>query len=248
MADYDAYILREELRRRVQKAVYEPSIERLRDKLYYDGYFLEMLKLRRLPLHYPVSDGTPVWWERKAHKKYPCSICREMISNGERYIGQKKLSPGMRGRYGYRGTYSTNYYHIVCLLEAKHNEAEYDIRNSSSRIGDLQNQITSFKDRKSQRKNQIEFCEIVKQKAKKDYEDSNSWRRLVNWIGCKYTSWSKNREIRTCEKEIIHIESTEIPMRENRIRELDERINRLRSWQAKLKQESKNYLSPPRGH
>jgi len=248
LTDYGSYILKGELQKRVHKAVYEPSVERLRDRLYYDGYFLEMLKLKRPQSYSPVPDGTPVWWERKARDQYMCSLCREVISKGERYIGRKKLSPGMRGRYGYRGTYRTDCYHILCLLENAHIEAGNNINKASSEIGDLQNQIALFKDTMSQRRKQIEYCEIAKQKAKKDYEDAHSWRRLVNWIGCKFTSWFKNREIAGHKREITHIENVEIPSRENRVNILNERIDKLRSWQNKLKKESRDYLSPPRRH
>jgi len=207
----------------------------------YDGYFLEMLKLKCPPSYSPAPDGTPTWWERRARKQYSCSVCRKMVSKGERYIGRKNLSPGRRGPYGYKGTYMTDYYHIVCLLEVAQTKAENKIQNASSEIGELRNQIASFKDTKSQKKKQVEYCEMAKQRAKREYEDSDSWRRLVRWVGYKYTLWSKNRESQGLEREVIYIENREIPVRENRINELEGRINNLRSWQTKLKEESTEF-------
>lgn len=247
MADYEPYILREELRKRNPKAVHEPSIERLRDKRYYEGYFLEMLKLKRPPSFSPAQDGTPIWWERKARKQYVCSGCQEMILKGERYIGRRKLSPGVRGRYGYRGTYKTDCCHIVCLLEIAQIEAGKKIKKAFSEIDELKTQIASLKGARSQSKRQIEYYETAKQRAKRDYEMSTSWRRLPTWIGYKYTSWSKDRMIHDLETEIIHIENREIPIRENRVDELNGKINALRSWQTKLKKASRDYISPPRG-
>jgi glycerophosphoryl diester phosphodiesterase len=166
-----------------------------------------------------------------------------MISKGQRYIGCRKLSPGMHGPYGYRGTYITDCYHIVCLLKVAQTKAESEIQNASSEIRELRNQISSFKDTKSQRKKQIEYCETAKQRAKREYESSKSWRRLVEWVGHKYTSWSKNREIQSLEREIIHIENREIPVRENRINELLGRINHSRTRQTRLNEESREFLN-----
>jgi HAMP domain-containing protein len=242
LADHDAYILRGELHKRNPKAIDEHSAKRFRDRRYYDGYFLELLNLNRLPrAHSPASDGTPAWWERKAHNQYGCSVCRKIIANGERYIGCKKLSPGRRGKYGYRGRYLTDYYHIVCLLEVSHANAGRKIENASSEISELRDQIASFMDTKSQRKTQIKYCETAKQKAERDYEDSKSWRRITKWVGCKYTTWSRNREILELENEINRIEDREIPIRQNRISELNGTINSLRSWQTKLKEESAEF-------
>jgi hypothetical protein len=243
LADHDAYILRRELHRRNPKAIDERSIWRLQEKRYYEGYFLELLGLKR-PLSYShAPDGTPTWWERKANNQYDCSACHKMISKGQRYIGCRELSPGMHGPYGYRGTYITDCYHIVCLLKAAQTKAESEIQNASSEIRELRNQISSFKDIKSQRKKQIEYCETAKQKAKREYESSKSWRRLVKWVGHKYTSWSKNGEIQSLEREIIHIENREIPVRENRINELLGRINHSRTRQTRLKEESREFLN-----
>lgn len=242
MADHDAYILRGELHRRNPKAIDEHSAKKLRDRRYCEGYFLELLNLKRLPRTYsPAPEGTPVWWERKAHNQYDCSVCRKIIANGERYIGRKKLSPGRRGKYGYRGRYLTDYYHIICLLEVVHAEAGKKIENAFCEISELQNQVASFMDTKSQRKTQIEYCETAKQKAKRNYEDSESWRRLAKWVGYKYTTWSKNREILGLENEISRIEDREIPMRKNRISTLNGMINNLRSWQTRLQEESRGF-------
>ena len=241
MADYDAYKLKRDSHKRNPKPIDQRGIKRLRERHYYDGYFLELLKLKRPTSHYPASDGTPTWWEKKAHKQYFCSFCRKMISKGERYIGRRKLSPGRRGKYGYRGSYKTDYYHIVCLLEVAHMKAGKEIENASTEISVLRNQIASFKNIESQKKNQIEYCETAKQRTKNEYEHSNSWRRLVKWVSYKYTTWSKNREIRGLERDISHIENKEIPMRETHINELRRKISDLTSWQIELKNESAEF-------
>jgi hypothetical protein len=242
LADFDAYLLRKGQHRKNVKAIDNRAMKRLRNRRYYDGYFLELLNLKRSASYSPAPDGTPTWWERKANKHYSCSACRNEISMGERYIGCRKLSPGMRGPYGYKGTYRTKYFHIICILSIEHDNAEKEINQASSEIGGLQNQIASLKDTSSQRKKQIKYCEIAKEKAKKEYDDSNSLRKLVKWIGYKYTFWSKNGEIQGFLREIISIENEEIPMRENSITELLGRISSLKSWQKRLKMESREFL------
>jgi len=140
----------------------------------------------------PSPDGTPTWWERRANRQYDCSACREIIEKSERYIARKKLIPGMRGIYGYRGTYETNYYHIVCLLRDVENKIEGKISNAHSEIYRLKNEIAAFKNEIPLKEGQIENCKNLTNRARKDYEKTSFWRKFDKWISYHYTSWSKS--------------------------------------------------------
>jgi len=191
---------------------------------------VNLLNLKRTRSSYsPSPDGTPTWWERRANRQYDCSACRRIIRKGERYIARKKLDPGMRGIYGYRGTYETNYYHIVCLLKNAEAKIEEKIRNAHSEINRLKNEITAFKNQIPRKQAQIENCQTLIEKARRDYENASFWRKFGKWFSYHYTSWSKNREMSHPEKEIAHIENREIPEREARITGLNRRISSLES-------------------
>lgn len=197
--------------------------------------------MKRPASYSPAPVGTPTWWERRANKQYSCSACRDEISTGERYLGCRTLSPGIRGPYGHRGTYRTQYYHIICILSITHKDAGSDIGHASSEIVQLQTQIASLKDTSLQCKKQIGCCGAEKHKAEEEYESARSLRKLGRWINYKYTLWSKNSEIRNLEKKITQIENKEIPYRENRISDLSRRIARLKLWQEKLEMESQEF-------
>ena len=196
---------------------------------YPKDYFLNLLNLKRT-FHYdsPAPNGTPIWWERRANMQYVCSTCKRMIEKGEKYIGRRKLRPGMRGIYGYRGTYVTDYYHIACLLRNAKAEIEENIRNSHSEINGIEKEITHFNEEMSLKRAQVENCRTIIGQVREDYERGRFWRKIGGWLGFRYTLWSKNSEISRLEKEMAHIGNREIPERETRITSLKGRINNLK--------------------
>ncbi len=99
-----------------EKKTREPKIKNSIHS-YPENYFLKFLGLT-----------SPTWWERKSKAQYSCSVCGTSITSGDRYIGKKILHPGRRGKYGYRGTYTTDYYHILCLLETSANNMKQKIQ------------------------------------------------------------------------------------------------------------------------
>jgi flagellar biosynthesis chaperone FliJ len=195
---------------------------------YPKDYFLNLLGLERKS-HYPspAPNGTPTWWERRANMQYVCSTCRRPIQKGEKYIGRKKLRPGMRGIYGHRGTYFTDYYHIVCLLRRAENEIEEGISHANSEISSIEKEISDYTKEISLKRQQIETCRIIILKVIGDYEQAGFWKKIGKWFGTHYTSWSKTRQISRLEREIAHIENKEIPERETHISQLKRRINDL---------------------
>ena len=195
---------------------------------YSKDYFLNLLGLQ-LTSHDSscIQHGGPTCWERRANVQYACSACRGPIEKGEKYIGRRTLRPGKRGIYGYRGTYITDYYHIVCLLEKSKAEIEKSIKNSSSEIDGIEKEITNFNEEMSLKRAQVEDCSTTTIHAKEDYERGSSWRKIGKWLTFRYTLWSKNREISRLEKEMAYIDSTEIPERKTQIISLKGRINNL---------------------
>ena len=195
---------------------------------YPKDYFLNLLNLTRTS-HYgsPAPDGTPTWWERRANAEYQCSTCNQTIEKGERYLARRKLRPGMRGIYGYRGTYSTDYYHIVCLLRKAKAEIEKNITAANSEINGIKGQIADFTKEISLKRVQIGECQSLIQQVKEDYAQRDFWEKVRKWFGSRYTMWSKNREISRLEGEIAHMQNEEIPERETRISQLRRRINDL---------------------
>lgn len=223
-----------ELRNSTVKVTRQLSITRVRASktssrsTYPKDYFLNLLNLKRTSrynLHVP--DGNSTWWERRANMQYQCSTCKRIIEKGEKYIGRRKLRPGRRGIYGYRGTYITDYYHIVCLLEKAKAETEKNIRNSYSEINGIEKEITHFNEEMSLKRARVENCRTIIRQVREDYERGGFWRKIGKWLGFRYTSWSKNNEISRLEKEIAYIENREIPERETQMTSLKGRINNL---------------------
>lgn len=197
---------------------------------YPKEYFLSLLNLKRTRTSFsPARDGTPVWWERKARNQYICSVCKRYIQKGEKYIGRRQLSPGMRGIYGYRGTYHKDCYHIICLLRDTQAQIKELIENMRSEIRGLKNEIADFREEIPIKRGQIKDCQTLTQKAKETYERASFWRKIDKWFGYHYTSWSKGREISRLEKEIDNIQNSEIPERKTHITSLTERISRRKS-------------------
>jgi len=196
---------------------------------YPKDYFLNFLGFNRSSVDkLPGRSGTPSWWERRANTQYTCSICKETIGKGERYIGRKILRPGRRGIYGYKGTYFTDYYHVICLLRVTKAKAEENIRGISSEINDIKEQIDDFTEKISSKREQIVVCQSIMQEARLDYERSSFWRKVAKWFMFNYLLWSKNREITRFEKEIAKIENREIPERKAQINNLEGKAKNLK--------------------
>jgi len=196
---------------------------------YPKDYFLNLLNLKRTSRYNShVPDGNSTWWERRANMQYQCSTCKRIIEKSEKYIGRRKLRPGRRGIYGYRGTYITDYYHIVCLLENAKAEIEKNIRNSFSEINGIEKEITDFNEEMSLKKAQVEDCRTIIRQVREDYERGGFWRKIGKWFGFRYTLWSKNSEISRLEKEMVFIGNREIPERKTQIASLKGRINNLK--------------------
>lgn len=230
---------------RQSSIVHAPKLKRS-VSTYPQDYFLDLLNLKRTQLHgSPALDGTPTWWERRAKTQYICSACRKTIEKGERYIGRRKLHPGMRGIYGYRGTYSTDYYHIICLLRSAKTQIEESIENCGSEIDGIQREISEYRKEASSKKDRIETCRDTMQQAKEDYEHAHGlWRRVGKWFGSSYTSWSRNREISRLREEIGCIENREIPDRQNKIANLTARINNVKNRLSKIEGRMQELGSP----
>ncbi len=209
---------------------------------YPQEYFLVLLQLRQTQHHgSPTPSGTPTWWERRANNQYVCSSCRKTIEKGETYIGQKKLRPGQRGIYGYRGTYSTDCYHITCLLKSTKARIEENIESASSEIDSIHKEIGEFQRETSIKRDRIETCRGTIRQAKEDYEKAHGLlAKAGKWFETNYTLWSRNREISGLDRGISYIENREIPDRQNRIANLMARINslqhRLNEIQARIQE------------
>jgi hypothetical protein len=200
---------------------------------YPKDYFLDFLDLGRdsSRYHSPTPIGTPTWWERRANTQYACSTCRKPIQKGERYIGRRKLRPGVRGIYGHRGTYSTDYYHITCLLRKAKSEVEKSIGHTNDEISENEKEITDYMTEISMKREHIQACRTAIQHAAENYKQAGSWRKIGKWFGTQYTSWVKTRQILRLEREMAHIENIEIPKRKTHITSLKGRVD---SFQRKL--------------
>jgi len=236
----------------IARGVYEEMLKpkpRVPSWPYPKEYFLNFLNLKRTRTSYsPSPDGTPTWWERRANRQYDCSACRGTIKKSERYIARKILNPGMRGIYGYRGTYETNYYHIVCLLRDTENKIEKKITYAHREIYRLRNEITAFKNEIPLREGQIENCNNLINRARKDYEDASFWRKFDKWIGYHYTSSTKGKEISRLKNTIEVIKSEEIPERETEIADLQRKINRLKTRLGEIQARIQELTNFARAH
>jgi len=204
-----------------------PKIKQL--SKYPQDYFLNLLNLKRTQFHgSPAPEGTPTWWERRAKAQYNCSACRKTIEKGERYVGRKTLRSGMRGIYGYRGTYSTDYYHIICLLRSAEAQIEKNIESANLEVEGIKKEISDYRQEVSSKRDDIVACGNTITQAKEEYEQSHGFlRRISKWFGSHYTSWSKNKEISRLEREIADIENREMPERQTRVANLTSRVDNL---------------------
>jgi hypothetical protein len=206
--------------RNTKSIIVKPKAARLVSQ-YPPDYFLEVLELKR-PQHYgPAPDGTPTWWERKANSAYICSACKQSIEKGERYLGRKKLRPGQRGAYGYRGTYVTEYYHIVCLLKDARTNVNGNIQRCTIGINSNQREIDTFRIEVSSRIGQIDNCRRIILQTEEEFQRTRGvLERVGKWFRNKYISWSENREIGRLRDRVSIIENIEIPKRKGNINDL----------------------------
>jgi len=212
---------------KIQKQTTKP---RNKFRSYSKEYFLDLLELRRGRSQYPAPEGTPKWWEKKAGKEYICSSCNKSIEKTERYIGRKTLTPGRKGIYGYRGTYHTHYFHIICLLkEAKHS-VEERIEKLDLGIQSLEREIVNLKNEISTKAEEIETHKSTREQKKEDYRASSRFGKISKWFGCKYMIWSLNREIRRLQGRIDQIENQKIPNRRRNIGEKSTRKSDLQRY------------------
>ena len=219
---------REKRRRKIQKPTIKPK-----NKLQYypKEYFLNLLKINRKRSRYATPEGTPKWWERKAGKRYSCSSCQKPIEKTERYIGRKTLRPGQRGIYGYRGTYYTHYFHIICLLREASNKIKKEIEALDQGIESLEGIIVDLKKEISAKANEIETSRKEIEQKGEDYQTSSRWGKISKLLGYKYSVRVLNQKILRLQKRIDEIENVEIPAKRETIQE-----------KSRNKSESQRYL------
>jgi hypothetical protein len=196
---------------------------------YPPEYFLNLLGLNREKNYGPATGGVPTWWERRANSNYVCSNCEELIQKGERYIGMKQLHPGRKGPYGYRGTYSTHYYHIVCLLKNARTDVNNGIHECTNEINANQREIDDFKIEISSKMEEIDnCCRAISQTQEELRGARSALDKTGKWFRNKYVSWSKNREIKRSRDRISIIQDVEIPERKSNIGDLSKQEKSLR--------------------
>lgn len=210
---------------------------------YPNEYFLNLLKLKRGRSQYPAQEGTPKWWERRSRSKYTCLSCHGSIERNERYIGRKTLKPGQKGIYGYRGTYYTHYFHIVCLLKEKSNNVGSSIKQFNLEIGSLLAKIADLKDEISSKEAQIETQRRAIDSEKDDYEQSSGLRRIGKWFAMKYKIGSMQRRIHKMQERIDQIRNVEIIMAEKDIREKTGRRNELQRYLSRIEADTRRLES-----
>lgn len=174
-------------------------------------YFLNLLNLNRPKSFYPAPEGTPKWWERKAGKKYSCSSCSKPIEKTERYIGRKTLSPGQRGIYGYRGTYYTHYFHIICLLKEAANKLKKEIASLDAKIGHLERILVDLNREISEKTTEIKTIQEEIAKKEEDFQTSSRWGKVSKLLGYKYSVYVLNQRILRLEQRNTNIRNVEIP-------------------------------------
>lgn len=191
------------------------------DKKYPPEYFLSLLNLNQQKHYGPPPVGAPTWWERKANSIYTCSACKRPIEKGERYLGRKKLHPGQKGIYGYRGTYSTDYYHIVCVLKDARTEVNGNIQRCITGINMNQREIDGFRIEASSNIGQIDNCKRIILQTEDEFKKTKGvFGRIGKWFKNKYNYLVKNREIERLRGRISIIENIEIPRRQRNINDL----------------------------
>ena len=221
---------------KTQKQTARPSN---RFRSYPKEYFLDLLKLKRVGSQYPAPEGAPKWWERKAGKKYICSSCKKPIEKTERYIARKTLTPGRKGIYGYRGTYHTHYYHIICLLKEKKDSVVERVGNLVLGIQSLEREIADLRNEISVKTEKIETHKRTIDQKKEDYRASSRSAKIRKWLGCKYKIWSLNRAIMQLQERIDQIENQEIPNRQRNIGEESTRKSDLEHYMGTIEADIK---------
>jgi len=187
-------------------------------------------------------EGTPHWWERRANKPYKCSACDKMIISGERYIGRKKFirARGKRGPYGHRGSYVTDFYHIICLLRSTRNGVVREIENAKAGTNGLKHEIDVSKLKITDNKKRIGVCADEKYEARKNCETARWWRKVDRWFSFQITSVARDMEISRLNREIVVIENRQIPERrveiDNLQRQMETSTVRLKEIESKIQE------------
>lgn len=198
-----------EISTKKEKKSREPKIKATLNS-YAENYFLEFLGLT-----------SPTWWERKSRAQYSCSICGTSIVSGDRYIGKKILHPGRRGKYGYRGTYTTDYYHILCLLETSANDIKQKIKRITADMKAVELNMEALGQENTANQQQIADCEKAIMHAKGDFlQAKNILDKAKKWIEEKSVTISNNRKISNCKLRMTSITSIEIPQKKNQVSSL----------------------------
>jgi len=227
---------REKKIRKIQKPTIKPKNK---FQSYPEEYFLNLLKIKRHRSHYPTPEGTPKWWEKKAGKRYSCSSCQKPIEKTERYIGRKTLSPGQRGIYGYKGTYYTHYFHIICLLKEASNKIKKEIEALDQGIEFLEGILVDLKKEISAKTNEIETNRKEIEQKKDDYQTSSRWGKISKLLGYKYSVRVLNQKILRLRKRIDEIENKEIPTKRGTIRETSSNKSELKRYLGRIELEIK---------
>lgn len=200
-------------------------------KLYPKDYFLNLLNLARKKSSYTSPEGTPKWWEKRAGKNYPCSLCNNTIEKTERYIAQKTLTPGRKGIYGYKGTYHTRYYHIICLLKDAENKAKKDIEGLGQKIDSHKRIIINLREEIVAKTDEIKTSREEIEEKNQDYQSSSRWGKISKLLGLKISVRSLNQRIFQLQQRINAIKNLEIPNNSTTIQAI---LNKKKDWENYL--------------
>jgi hypothetical protein len=187
--------------------IQEKSNHKITNK-YPHEFFLHFLNLS----HYSGD-----WWERRANANYKCSSCKQIIDKGEHYIGRKILYPGMRGPYGHRGRYETNYFHITCLLKQSKDQEEKNVNQCLNEISNLRSQILDLKRQTILNDSNQKQQEQRILKAHDNYGRSHGLSSISKWFSMKLTESSAKKEINRLQVSTQSIQNMEVPFRNGRI-------------------------------
>ncbi|MFZ7136864.1 MAG: hypothetical protein ACOWW1_00370 [archaeon] len=201
---------------------------------YPKEYFLNLLNIQQHNSGYSNCDGMPKWWEKNAGKTYSCCLCNDVIQKTERYIAQKTLTPGRKGIYGYRGTYNTSYFHIICLLKKAKEETHNEIEKLNQKIERHKKTIFNLRYEIEEKNKHIKIFRKEIENETLDFKTSSRWRKLKKAIGYKITVRKLNETILQLQKRIKDIEHIEIPTNNREANVALNKKNRLQHHLTKI--------------
>lgn len=203
---------------------------------YPENFFLHFLGISLSR----YQQGAPTWWERKSRTTYRCSTCNQNIRSGDRYIAKKVLNPGQKGIYGYRGTYSIDYYHIICLLNTAVRDLENSIYLLNDQISSIFSQIHQLEVETTIKKHEAKDCENTISQSLEIYQKSDGFLdKIKKWGSLKSTTWSKKKEIAQYKNRIIEIQNNEIPSRRTQL----EKLQKEQEEKKESLEETKNIIA-----